>query len=338
MGKRTFCIIGIFFLATTLLISASTVSLAQSGKPIVLKAATTVPVGTTLTKPFQNFFMAELKKRSNGQILIDLKGGREAIPEREQVDALSAGIVDMVINWAGAYDHIVPEVAAHHLTQYSPSEERASGAFDYWVKLHQKTVNAQYLGRWAWGIGYNFYMREKKILKLADFKGLKLMEISYTAPFIKELGATPIDVSGRNVYTAMQRGVIDGFMWAQVGLTPWGWPEVTKYVIDPPFSRMDLGFMMNKKKFDSLPKGVQDIIMSTAVDFERYVETQFVKRAVAEREIFKKAGAVYLELPKEEQARYQKGFDEASWKELKRTLPAASYNELSNALIRPENR
>ncbi|NIO10154.1 MAG: hypothetical protein GTO40_19980, partial [Deltaproteobacteria bacterium] len=183
---------------------------AQTTKPIVLKAITTVPVGTTLIKPFQDFYMAEVEKRSNGRLVIDLKGGRETIPEREQVDALRVGVVDMVINWAGAYDHILPEIAAHHLTQYSPQEERKSDAFNYWVKLHRK-VNAQYLGRWAWGIGYNFYLRNKRISKLADFKGLKLMEISYCAPFIKELGASPIDVGGPSVYSAMQRGVIDGF-------------------------------------------------------------------------------------------------------------------------------
>jgi TRAP-type C4-dicarboxylate transport system substrate-binding protein len=335
MMNRVFCVIGIVFLASALFFWTADISSAQSDKPIVLKAVTTVPVGTTLIKPFQDFYIAELKKRSNGRLLVDLKGGREAIPEREQVDALSAGVVDMVINWAGAYDHILPEVAAHHLTQYSPREERASGAFDYWVMLHKRKVNAQYLGRWAWGIGYNFYLREKRVSKLSDFKGLKLMEISYCAPFIKELGATPIDVSGPNVYTAMQRGVIDGFMWSQVGLTAWGWPEVTKYVLDPPFSRMDLGFMMNLDKFNALPKDLQDVLINTAADFEGYMEAQFVKQAAVERGAFEKAGAVYVELPKEEQAYYLKGFDEASWKELEKTLPSGSYNELRKALIKP---
>lgn len=338
MKRRVFCFATVMLLVGTLLFWAPSRTTAQTNKPIVLKAVTTVPVGTTLIKPFQEFYMAEVKKRSKGQLVIDIKGGREAIPEREQVDAMSSGVVDMVINWAGAYDHIVTEVAAHHLTQYSPQEERESGAFGYWVRLHKKRVNAQYLGRWAWGIGYNFFMRKKKISKLDDFKGLKLMEISYCAPFIKELGAIPIDVGGPRVYTAMQRGVIDGFMWGQVGLTAWGWPEVTKYVIDPPFSRMDLGFMINLDKFNSLPKNLQDVITSTAADFEPYVEGLFIKRAAVERQKFKDAGAEFVELPKREQDFYLKGFDRASWQELKRILPSNSYNELRKHLIRPKNR
>lgn len=335
MKKRVFCFTFALVLVGLGFYSTPGTASAEGKKPIVLKAITTVPVGTTLVKPFQEFYMAVVEKRSQGRLVFSIKGGREAIPEREQVDAMSSGIVDLVINWAGAYDHILPEVAAHHLTQYSPQEERKSGAFDYWVRLHKKKVNAQYLGRWAWGIGYNFYLRKKKISKLADFKGLKLMEISYNAPFIKELGAIPIDVGGPRVYTAMQRGVIDGFMWAEVGLTPWGWPKVTKYIVDPPFSRMDLGFMMNLDKFNSLPKDLQDVLTSTAAEFERKVEAIFIKRAVVERQKFKDAGAVYVELPKEEQDRYLKGFDRASWSELKRTLPSGSYNELSKALIRP---
>ena len=109
---------------------------------------------------------------------------------------------------------------------------------------------------------------------------------------------------------------------------------MTKYVVDPPFSRMDLGFMVNLDKFNALPKNLQDVLTQTAAEFEKYAEQQFIIQAEKEREIFIKAGAEYVMLPKEEQAYYLKGFDEASWEELKATLPPTSYDELRKALIK----
>ncbi|NIO10155.1 MAG: hypothetical protein GTO40_19985, partial [Deltaproteobacteria bacterium] len=51
------------------------------------------------------------------------------------------------------------------------------------------------------------------------------------------------------------------------------------------------------------------VITSSAVDFEQYMQARYIKQAAVERQKFKDAGVEYVELRREEQDYYLKGFD-----------------------------
>ena len=56
------------------------------------------------------------------------------------------------------------------------------------------------------------------------------------------------------VYSALERHVVDGYCWPSVGIRDWGWDKVTKYVVDPGFYNVPNPVLINQKTYNSLPR------------------------------------------------------------------------------------
>ncbi len=67
------------------------------------------------------------------------------------------------------------------------------------------------------------------------------------------------------VYTAVERGVVDGFALSTVGMiVDAGLYEVTKYTIDHPFLNTNFVVIMNLDSWNRIPKNLQDLLRETA--------------------------------------------------------------------------
>jgi TRAP-type C4-dicarboxylate transport system substrate-binding protein len=86
----------------------------------------------------------------------------------------------------------------------------------------------------GWGFyGYaESYVNIKHAIKLpADIKGLKLRsEGKLNAQFLKAEGAIPVAVDSAEVYTALQRGTLDGAVSGLSSVVSRKWYEVGKYI------------------------------------------------------------------------------------------------------------
>ena len=54
------------------------------------------------------------------------------------------------------------------------------------------------------------------------------------------------------VYTALERGVVDGYGWPITGIFDLGWQEKTKYRVDPGFYTAEVSVLVNKTTWDKL--------------------------------------------------------------------------------------
>ncbi len=165
----------------------------------------------------------------------------------------------------------MPEAWAKGLTLLAEWEERKTGLYDVWCDIFAKRVNAKYLGRLHSLVPFSVFSN-KKITKVEDFKGLKMRVMPLYIPALKALGATPVTIPPTEIYTAMERGVVDGFMWPNVGMISWGLQEVTKYQLKPGVFAMEPATMMNLKKWNQIPKDLQEMMMEVMQDTE-YIAT-----------------------------------------------------------------
>ena len=67
------------------------------------------------------------------------------------------------------------------------------------------------------GVGYVFQTRFRPS-DLSTFKGKKIRSIPLYDPILQTLGAVPVTTSPAEAYTAMERGVVDGLGWPDLGL------------------------------------------------------------------------------------------------------------------------
>jgi TRAP-type C4-dicarboxylate transport system substrate-binding protein len=122
----------------------------------------------------------------------------------------------------------------------------------------------------------------------AGFKGLKIREFSAEGiDFTKAIGAVPVSITAPEVYTALQRGTLDGAVTASTSMTGLKWGEVLKagYITN---HKLTISLIIvNERKFNRLPKDVQEVLTtevnrSTAeiLDFMVKNETEIHKQLV----------------------------------------------------------
>jgi TRAP-type C4-dicarboxylate transport system substrate-binding protein len=140
-------------------------------------------------------------------------------------------------------------------------------------------------------------------------------------PFIKALGASPITIQPSEIYTSMERGVVEGFMWPRVGMASWGLQEVTKFMIEPGVFQMEPATMINLDRWKKIPKDLQDLLLEVIQEYE-YIGTMRNSLLVEKEErIREKAGVKNIKLPPGEAEKFVKTAYDMTWEEILKAAP-----------------
>ena len=95
---------------------------------------------------------------------------------------------------------------------------------------------------------------------MADMKGLKIRGSgAVQSAFIKELGGSPVTMPITEVYTSMEKGVLDGVLTAFTAMRSFKLYDVSKYSLKAGLTAAPMAVAMNKKTWDSLPPDIQKI-------------------------------------------------------------------------------
>jgi TRAP-type C4-dicarboxylate transport system substrate-binding protein len=314
-GKMKKAIWVLFFVA--IFCGVSTIAF---GSPMVLRAVTAFPKNH-LNNDTVQMFVDRVNERCKGRLEIKWLGGPEVIAAFDQINALKSGTMDMILYYPFGYmKQLMPEAEAKGLSELAEWEERRSGAFELWEEIFAKRVNAKYIGRFHSLIPFMLYTN-KKITKLEDFKGMKIRVMPLYIPFVKALGASPISIPPTDIHTAMERKVVDGFIWPRTGMISWGLQEVTKYMVLPGFFQMEPATMINMEKWKQIPKDVQAIIMNVMQDMEYVATMRQMMIMEKEDNVRKKAGMEFIQLPPGEAEKFLRVVYDETWKSVLQTAP-----------------
>jgi TRAP-type C4-dicarboxylate transport system substrate-binding protein len=203
--------------------------------------------------------------------------------------------------------------AAVQFTNKLPTELRKSGYYETMRKIHMDQGGVVYLANTAGGNKFRIYT-SKKIDK-PDFTGMKVRVSPVYTPLVRALGGAPVSMAPGEVYTAMERGVVDAYGWTYTGIDVFGWNEVTKFVIDHPFYSLDGAILISKQAWDKLPPDVQAIMNEIGAELEQRTQAFMADRLAKEDAKLKKLGMQYIQFAPADAARYVKTANEAGWKD-----------------------
>jgi TRAP-type C4-dicarboxylate transport system substrate-binding protein len=242
---------------------ASTV--AAGAQEVTLKGITSFAEKTFYSRGFERF-LDKVNADGKGLVQITYIGGPKAMPPFEVGNALKGGVVD-VANVTGAfYTNVMPEADAWKLTQKPMAELRKDGGYAYMANLYEQKMNAILLAR---HVDYNpFHLYLTKPISGPDLTGLKLRITPVYRDFFQALGATVVQTAPGEVYTALERGVVDGYGWPITGIFDLGWHEKTKYRVDPGFYSAEVSILINKNAWAKLNDRQKQIISDAAAWIE----------------------------------------------------------------------
>ena len=253
------------------LVATATLLGASAQAEEVVTAVHAFPETLIYTQSFLQF-VDRVNTAGEGVVRIEVRGGPEAIGMFQQPDAVRDGIVDMVYTPGSFYGGALPEKDAMVASNLTAIEARANGGIDLIDQIHQEKMGVKYLGWFDSGVTYNLWTRNEPEFDAdgrLEVEGLKLRgNAVYNAFFTEYLGAQVIDLPTTEVYSALERGVVDATGWTQIGLIDLKWNEFLNYRIEPNFFSTDLGVIVNLDRWNDLSEEARTILQEAAIQHE----------------------------------------------------------------------
>jgi TRAP-type C4-dicarboxylate transport system substrate-binding protein len=258
---------------------------AASAQEVTLRVVSAFAENSTYVKRLEGW-IARVNEGGKGNLQLNFIGGPKAIPTFEVGKAVSSGVVDMAMSTGAFYTNVMPESDALKLTRVFVAEQRKSGAFDYINKVWNEKGNMQYLARMVENQPFHIYLTKK--IDKPDLTGLKIRITPVYRDFFQALGAQVITTPPGEVYTALERGVVDGYGWPIGGIFDLNWQEKTKFRVDPGFYDAEVSLIVNLPKWKSLTPKQRDYLQQQALALEaqndfwaKYTEDEVKRQAAA---------------------------------------------------------
>ena len=195
-------------------------------------------------------WVQKVNAEGKGVLQINFLGGPKAIPTFEAGNAVKTGVVDMAMNTGAFYTNVMPEADFLKLTQMPVAEQRKNGAFDAINKVWNEKGNMQYLARMVENQPFHIYTNKK--IDKPDLTGQKIRITPVYRDFFQALNANVITTPPGEVFTALERGVVDGYGWPIGGIFDLNWQEKTKFRVDPGFYDAEVSLIMNLPAYKKL--------------------------------------------------------------------------------------
>jgi len=292
-------------------IAASLVATPALADVVKIDAVTLAPKPVYINKPFK-MFVDEVNTKFAGEVEINWRGGPEIMPPFKQAEGVRNGSVDMTYTSPSYYQGLVPTSGTMNLSYKTYAEIAATNYHERMTELHAEK-DLIFLGEIpATQLNFVIYMGEE-VSSLEDLKGKRIRVFPTLLPIVKALGAEPIVMGMGDIFTAMERGTIDGYMQGPLAQAK-QFEGLVKTVIFPGVYRAGFPVLINKKTWGKMSTDLQQRLTTfLRWDFAYRMDYIWGQDIADNIELMKAAGFNILELPADEAARYEQMAMDAAW-------------------------
>ena len=276
------------------------------------------------TKLFMDYVDA-VNAAGNGIVQIDFRGGPEVIPQRQLFYALRRGVIDMAFGGITYYRGALPEGDAIFASTITPMEARATGALDALQPYWRDRINARLVGWMQSGIGVNFYLAEEPRFGadgMPDLTGLKIRTSPSNREILTRLGGRAVQIAVKEIYTALQRGTVDGLVFTTTGVPDLGVERFIHYRIDPAFLQLAVCLQINLDTWNALAPEARRILEEQAAIYERESRAAFFALQARELRMLREQGLKAVPVPDGDA--YQSLAHDVVWERLARRAPESA--------------
>lgn len=261
----------------------------------------------TLPFKIEEQFAARVKELTGGRLEIKIFPPGSLVPTAEMLDALQAGLIDMMKQYEGYYIGKMPEVA---FTSSLPCGFSDTWQFEtwFWQLGGVDILREAYAKQGCYYIAPTIYGQEPihskfPIRSLADLEGKKGRFVGLAGPVMQKLGASVTPLPTAEVYSALEKGVIDfadrGGLAANYDA---GLYEVADYIILPGFHQPTTAtcYVANMGAWKKLPADIQAIVETAAREASAELFQLHLVKGQEALGKFKEKGCEVIYLPEDE--------------------------------------
>ncbi len=231
------------------------------------RASTTWPPHFPVLGEGIDLFAQQVHKMSGGRLNIKVYGAGEVVPALELFDAVSQGA--MQIGHGASYYWVgkIPAAAFFCAFPFGMNAQQINAwllgdnGMKLWEELYAPFDLIPFVcGNTGVQMGGWF---RKELHTINDLKGLKMRMPGIGGKVLSKVGASAQTIPGGEIYTSLERGVIDATEW----IGPYhdykmGFHKVAKYYYYPGWHETGptLEMIINKQAFEALPPDLQEIV------------------------------------------------------------------------------
>jgi tripartite ATP-independent transporter DctP family solute receptor len=220
-------------------------------------------------------FSEHVDQRTNNKVKIDVYPSTQLGNERDMVEGLQLGTIDLVVTSTGPLGGFVPKMFVVDLPFLFRDREHAYKVLDGPIgrDLLDAFSAKGIKGLAFWENGFRQITNNvRPIEKPEDLKGIKIrtMENKVHLASFKAFGASPTPMAWSEVYTALQQKTIDAQENPIAIIYHQKIFEVQKYLALTGHFYSPTPLLMSLKVFESLPKDIQKIMLDTAIECATY--------------------------------------------------------------------
>lgn len=249
-----------------------------------------------------------LTEASGGEIVVQMSGP-ETIPPLEQLEPTQNGLFQVLCTYPGFHTGSATLLAGLESIRPDAQAFRESGAID----VVRETYGALGLHAISVPLGHGYWIYLNRGLSDAgDLSGMQIRALPPQHPYITAIGGTPVVLPPAEMFSALERGVVDGALFPAAGASGYGFPEVTSSYFDTNVSSPHV-ILANQAFWDGLPDEVRRVFEEQAVVLEDEIPGVYDRLNAEEQEKLTEAGMELLTLGDEVAARLAAGIANGAW-------------------------
>lgn len=228
-------------------------------------------------------FAELVKEKTNGQVEVNVFPNSQLGAERQMLEAMQAGTLEMAISSSGPLVGFVPEWSVFDLPYLFTSYDEAFKVLDGPVgqKFIDLTIKKGIRPLYYWNCGFrNVYSNKTLVKSVKDFAGMKIRVMenpTYIAAF-KAMGASPVPMAYSEVYSALEQKVVDAAENSFMAFYSSKHYEVAKYMSGTKHTFLPVMLHISEKFYQTLPEDVKKAIVDSAKEAGLYERELFVKQ------------------------------------------------------------
>lgn len=262
---------------------------AGGGKKVIIKLASVLPETHPVHKAF-TFFSQKVKEKTNGKLEVKIFPNAQLGNERDTIENVQLGNIQMVKVSAGTLGSFTPKMAIFDFPYLFKNQNHMHNVLD---SETGKTILTELEKVGLKGLTYydagsrSVFTSKRPITKLEDLKGLKIrtLESKIMIESMNALGANATPMAWGELYSALQQGVVDGAENNPQSLLTGKFYEVCKYYsITEHFTTPDI-LLIGLKFFKSLSPSFQNAIQEAAnesTEYQRKIWKESTDQTLAE--------------------------------------------------------
>lgn len=277
-------------------------------------------------------FIDAMNAEFEGELELNWRGGPEIMDPFRMADAVRNGSMDMALMSPSYYSGLVPSSPSSNISLKTYEEIRATGYFDRMTEIHADR-GLVYLGEIpATDVKFYIFLKDE-VADHTELEGMRIRVFPTVLPFVRGLGAEPLVLPIGEIYTAMERGVINGFVQGNLG---WAeqYEDVVNYYITPAIYRAGFNVIINPRSWSRLPEDLQNRVQAyLREELAPQLESGWQPIIDQGNQEVADAGFQEIRLSEEDAADYQSIALDQAWDDLATKIDPALAAELKAMLV-----